>query len=118
MANKKFAGQKGQWFTMRQGFAKRGTQNAQSILLPILDVSKVRSGVLSKISNTKRDGIPKHMEHIKDISDANTRFFLQRRGADATFAVALDHEAMVMLRQAGGILQERPYRHEPKRAHA
>ena len=109
---KKNKGRKGIWFTCRENPAPGQTHPSPHVLLPRYDISKVKTGVLNSIGKTPRLRIPRHMVYIKDLSDANTRFFVQGSGHGPTYVVALDFEVMFMLERAGAVRLKDSYRHE------
>lgn len=103
---------KGIWFTCRETPAPGQTYASPHVLLPTYDTSKVKLGVLNSIGKTPRLRIPRHMEFIKDLSDANTRLIVRGNGHGGNFVIALDSDAMFMLERAGAVRQATSYRHE------
>lgn len=99
-------------FTCRETPAPGQKYASPHVLLPCYDVSKVKLGVLNNIGKTPRLRIPRHMEYIKDLSDANTRFFTKGSGHGPSCVVALDWEVMFMLERAGAVRLKESYRHE------
>lgn len=100
------------WFTCRENPAPGQNFATPHVLLPRYDVSKVKLGVLNNIGKTARLRIPRHMEYIKDLSDANTRIIIQGSGHGPSYVIALDWEVMFMLERAGAVRMKDSYRHE------
>lgn len=114
---KKNKGRKSIWFTCRENPAPGQSFATPHVLLPRYDTSKVKLGVLNNIGKTPRLRIPRHMELIKDLSDANTRILIQGSGHGPSFVVALDWEVMFMLERAGAVRLKDSYRHELTSSH-
>lgn len=100
------------WFVHRENPVPGQNYASPHVLLPRYDVSKVKLGVLNNIGKTPRLRIPRHMEYIKDLSDANTRIIFQGSGHGPAYVVALDWEVMFMLERAGAVRMKESYRHE------
>ena len=109
---KKNNGRKSIWFVHRENPTPGEHFAKPHVLLPVLDASSVKTGVLTKISNTPRLRIPRHMQYIMGLSDANTRFIPHVDDSCNRQVIALDMEAVHMLRKAGAVVLKQAYRHE------
>lgn len=112
---KKNKGRASVWFVHRENPVPGEHFAKPHVLLPVLDTTRVKAGVLTRISNTPRMRIPRHMRYILDISEANTRFIphpTESSEPGKRLSVALDLDAVHMLRKAGAVLLKQSYRHE------
>lgn len=101
------------WFAWRDTPAEGQTQPTPNVLLPLLDVSNVKIGVLNRIGNTRRLRVPGHLFLIKDlVTNAHTRIIPKGCGGGRRHVIALDQEAVTMLRRAGAVLLKDSHRHE------
>ncbi len=109
---KKNKGRKSVWFVHRENPVPGEHFAKPHVLLPVLDATAVKVGVLAKISKTPRLRIPRHMEYIMDLGDVNTRFIPHTSAPGNRQIIALDIEAVHMLRKAGAVVLKQSYRHE------
>lgn len=102
----------GIWFAHRENPVPGEHFAKPHMLFPVLDATRVKMGVLTKISKTPRLRIPRHMEHIMALGDVKTRLIPFSSMPGDRQVIALDIETVHMLRKAGATLLKQSYRHE------